>query len=339
MRRNPIPREWGKPPVVYTHRVSRDENLAGDDLQDAVLVGSDLRGSNFRGANLQGASLYKCDLQDCDFTGANLDGANLTFATVDGAVFDGCSMRNTLLFDPYKLSTVEVFKPAENGLHVFGFVEEPEIVADEPGMLSHLRQSGEIPQYLELTCGLGGGDVAPPAINPKFVEKLVIPGEGDVPALSVIMVQPASSPDYINLSGMDLSGADFTFCFGDHPDEKTRFAMRHGNLRYTNLSGANLTMAVFYRSNFSHANLSGADLSGAAFQESDLSRANLSGAFGEVSVWDSTLLGADLRGLDKDSILYSDWHNVDFKGATADSYRVWSKALVGAQLRQLFPEM
>ena len=110
-RRNPIPKAWGKTPILFTFQDSPNENLDGEDLRLANLEGTNLSGSSFRKANLEGANLAGCDLSDCDFTGANLDGADLAFAKVDGAIFKDCSVEGAIFFDFIKLFTVSVFEP------------------------------------------------------------------------------------------------------------------------------------------------------------------------------------------------------------------------------------
>ena len=110
-RRNPIPKSWGKTPILFTFQDSPNENLDGEDLRLANLEGTNLSGSSFRKANLEGANLAGCDLSDCDFTGANLNGADLAFAKVDGAIFKDCSVEGAIFFDFIKLFTVSVFEP------------------------------------------------------------------------------------------------------------------------------------------------------------------------------------------------------------------------------------
>ncbi|MHA2264629.1 MAG: pentapeptide repeat-containing protein, partial [Candidatus Thorarchaeota archaeon] len=112
-RRNPIPKSWGKTPILFTFQDSPNENLDGEDLRLANLEGTNLSGSSFRNANLEGANLAGCDLSDCDFTGANLDGADLAFAKVDGAIFKDCSVKGAIFFDFVKLFTVSVFEPID----------------------------------------------------------------------------------------------------------------------------------------------------------------------------------------------------------------------------------
>ena len=87
-----------------------DRNLAGFNLQNAVLqsadlggvdfTNSDLRGANLSqcrlagamlaGANLENASLFRADLSDADLRGACLRGANLEEVDVWRANFQGC---------------------------------------------------------------------------------------------------------------------------------------------------------------------------------------------------------------------------------------------------------
>ena len=64
------------------------------------------------------------------------------------------------------------------------------------------------------------------------------------------------------------------------------------DLRYANLSGANLTNASFGGANLRDANLSGADLRYANLSGADLTRASFNGA----KLSDADLSGADLTG-------------------------------------------
>ncbi|MHA2264630.1 MAG: pentapeptide repeat-containing protein [Candidatus Thorarchaeota archaeon] len=121
-RRNPIPKSWGKTPILFTFQDSPNENLDGEDLRLANLEGTNLSGSSFRNANLEGANLASCDLSDCDFTGANLDGADLAFAKVDGAIFKDCSVEGAVLFDLIKIFTVSVFEPI-NFEKIAGYID------------------------------------------------------------------------------------------------------------------------------------------------------------------------------------------------------------------------
>jgi hypothetical protein len=60
-------------PFVIDGGVLLLTNFAGLNLQDAVIVNTDLRGSSFAGADLRGALFKNVDLREVDFTGALVD--------------------------------------------------------------------------------------------------------------------------------------------------------------------------------------------------------------------------------------------------------------------------
>jgi uncharacterized protein YjbI with pentapeptide repeats len=61
--------------------------LAGVNLDDR-----DLQGSQFRGANLKKASLWSSKLQSADFSGADLTGARMAFIECENTSFEGAKM-------------------------------------------------------------------------------------------------------------------------------------------------------------------------------------------------------------------------------------------------------
>jgi uncharacterized protein YjbI with pentapeptide repeats len=74
------------------HRVPL--NLAGADLEMAILPYADLVGANLKGANLRGAMLWGAILDD-----ACLDDADFTCADLTWSSLSGCSMKGTLLVE------------------------------------------------------------------------------------------------------------------------------------------------------------------------------------------------------------------------------------------------
>jgi uncharacterized protein YjbI with pentapeptide repeats len=120
------------------------------------------------------------------------------------------------------------------------------------------------------------------------------PIPGPIPGCRTIEPQP-----YADLSGCDLSGADFTGV----------------NLSYADLTGANL----------SNANLSSAVLLGVTAMDADLSGAIL---------WDTTLIDANLRRADlgRVSLRGSDLTGADLSGADLDGSRLRASRIAGADL-------
>lgn len=130
--------------------------------------------------------------------------------------------------------------------------------------------------------------------------ELPINGIGAIAAVAggvvlLLNFRNADRKETANLSGADLSGADFS---GDN--------LSGADLSGTNLSDANLSGTDFSHANLSDADLSGANLSDANFSGADLISVNLSGAnlrganlqyanFSGANLRYANLRGADLR--------------------------------------------
>jgi uncharacterized protein YjbI with pentapeptide repeats len=72
-------------------------HLRGVDLQDAVLLETNLQGANLQGANFQGAIFQGVDLTDANLQDANLQDANLTGAKLQGATLTGATLTGVTL--------------------------------------------------------------------------------------------------------------------------------------------------------------------------------------------------------------------------------------------------
>ena len=90
---------------------------------------------------------------------------------------------------------------------------------------------------------------------------------------------------YANLSHADLSRANLSYANLSHAD-LSRANLRYANLSHANLSGANLSHANLSGANLRYANLSHANLSGANLSHANLSGANLSCASGLIDAID-----------------------------------------------------
>ena len=66
--------------------VLQEAHLIGADLRDADLEGADLRGANLEGADLSGARLVRADLRGATLTNADLTGTDLRGADLRSAV-------------------------------------------------------------------------------------------------------------------------------------------------------------------------------------------------------------------------------------------------------------
>ena len=64
----------------------QEAHLIGADLRDADLEGADLRGANLEGADLSGARLVRADLRGATLTNADLTGTDLRGADLRSAV-------------------------------------------------------------------------------------------------------------------------------------------------------------------------------------------------------------------------------------------------------------
>ena len=75
-----------------------EANLSNAKLQEADLTNTNLKGTNLSNAKLQGADLTNTNLKGANLTNANLEGANLTFAQLDEAIV--CN--TTLPYEKYE---------------------------------------------------------------------------------------------------------------------------------------------------------------------------------------------------------------------------------------------
>ncbi|MCI1273815.1 MAG: pentapeptide repeat-containing protein [Clostridiaceae bacterium] len=77
-----------------------------------------------------------------------------------------------------------------------------------------------------------------------------------------------------NLSGKDLSGANFTNTDLEGADlsgaNLTGANFTHADLEEVNLKGANLTNAIFYHADLEEADMKGANITGANFKQAEL---------------------------------------------------------------------
>ncbi|MHA1961972.1 MAG: pentapeptide repeat-containing protein [Candidatus Thorarchaeota archaeon] len=344
-RRNPIPKSQDGSPVKFVGRVSHNDNLDGEDLIKANLSRSDLRGSSFRNADLTGASLYRCDLRDCDFTGANLEQVNLAEAIVDGAVFRNCNMLNALLFDPAKLSKLRAISLREGGDRIGGFVLEPGGEDDLMGdMLVDLRDSPDyFAQYIELSISFSefADDIDFAVSGTELTRHLLPPtpsASGANQPLDLMLFRREYIFNNLNFSGMDLSGADFKALNVDleeTPDFREDLIFAATLFIDCNLEGADLYMCSFWGSDFSGANLANAEVLAASFNECDMEGASLNGIVGYATFSRSDLSNADLRKLDEETILDSDWHEAVFTGAKFDNAQTWMSGAASLSADQL----
>jgi hypothetical protein len=92
-------------PGADLSRLNLDRALFEDaNLENAILVASDLRHSNLnranlKGADLTGASIHHATLISADLTNSNLKGVNFFGADLEGAILDGAHFENTIMPD------------------------------------------------------------------------------------------------------------------------------------------------------------------------------------------------------------------------------------------------
>jgi hypothetical protein len=75
----------------------RNVELNGSNLQRIYLVGADLAGADLRGANLNGSVITNADLRGADFSNTNLSNANLTGSDLTDAYFRGAITNSNIL--------------------------------------------------------------------------------------------------------------------------------------------------------------------------------------------------------------------------------------------------
>ena len=107
----------------------------------------------------------------------------------------------------------------------------------------------------------------------------------DVQALSAwLKKHPSSEGIYYDLSGNDLSGADFTYCH-----------LESANFSDTNLSGANFAQSVLSGARLERATLEKTQLDKVVMIQADFSNANMKGANISFTNMTSSLFdGADM---------------------------------------------
>ena len=76
-------------------------DLRSQTLQDAHLIGADLREADLRGADLRGANLEGADLSGARLSGADLRGANLTNAELSGVDLRRADLRNAVVLNAF----------------------------------------------------------------------------------------------------------------------------------------------------------------------------------------------------------------------------------------------
>ena len=130
------------------------------------------------------------------------------------------------------------------------------------------------------------------------------PTQGATPIVTAVEIVP-----YANLRYADLTGAD----------------LRNANLQYADLTGADLRNA-----NLQYADLTGADLRNANLQYADL-YADLTGA----DLRNANLRGADLSNTDLQgaNLRYANLRNADLQGADLSGANLQGANLTGANLR------
>ena len=130
------------------------------------------------------------------------------------------------------------------------------------------------------------------------------PTQGATPIVTAVEIVP-----YADLRYADLTGAD----------------LRNTDLRYADLTGADLQYA-----NLQYADLTGADLQNANLQYADL-HADLTGA----NLQNADLRGADLSNADLQSanLRYTDLRHADLRHADLTGANLWFANLTGADLQ------
>ena len=128
-----------------------------------------------------------------------------------------------------------------------------------------------------------------------------------------------------NLSGANLTGARLWVANFSEAD------LQSAGLVGANLEKANLSRAHLWGANFSNAYLSGADLSRSNLQSASLFGANLSGGdftFGPDQTFKERTSGANLSGADLSA--------ADLRSANFDEADLWQTRLLGADLRDAY---
>jgi uncharacterized protein YjbI with pentapeptide repeats len=158
--------------------------------------------------------------------------------------------------------------------------------------------------YLRAKPRKNGGDKSTPLSDSEVRKAIVLM----IQTHTDKTVEPRWEGSLIDLSGADLSGANF--------------------------SGTDLTAANFSRANLSGANLLEANLSSAQFPEAQLSKATLTYAdLSHASLWRSDLSGAYLT---ESTMSWADMSGADLSGATLTQANLWKVNIWEADLSGAF---
>lgn len=234
-------------------------DLAGANLEGANLAGdsitpTNLRNTDFSGANLQGASLQESDLRDANFRYANLEDANLHFANVAGADF-----RDASGVDPQAILAARGWLLARHDLTV---LKELGLPVDHNERVTASNLAGY---------GLSG---------------LTLPSADLVDAVLADAVLSGARLIDADLAGADCTNADLS----------------RASLFGADLTGASLRRASLQNADLSHAtldraNLLDADLDGCLLYKADLRKAaNVSvGQVRKAKWWPLALYSDPLR--------------------------------------------
>jgi uncharacterized protein YjbI with pentapeptide repeats len=267
-------------------------DLSDADLSDADLSDADLSDANLSGANLSGANLSGANLIDANLNRSNLSGSNLSGATLSGANLSDADLRDTDFSDA-DISNADLSGSNLSGSNLSEVMKLLQLINEQKQELiirEQIRQREEearIAEHARQLLQVQGSKLNRLEAS-RSVEASVPPAlvrvENNSRNRHIIIISRAFLGFVIGLLG-SIGSLLILNTYAPSIDPKLALAEElvskggaNKDLRFTDLSGANLSGADLKRSNLSGANLTNANLSRANLTNANLSGANLTGA-------------------------------------------------------------
>lgn len=285
-------------------------------VENGLRSGRNFSGASLRGADLSGLDLTECDFSECDLIGADLSGATLTRARFGGAWMAHTSLSRSLLDGAD-------FTGAALGCADLSGARGQETIF-EGAVLTGAVFSGCLFEKARFS----GSDLIQAFLGGAALKNSDLSGAkflkiGPLPYPSPAAPRKEEAGEHLNLRGVDLSGSDLT-----------KALFMKSDLSGANLSGSTLTSATFLECTGPGLRCSGSVLQKTAFPNStDFSRADFRRA---------DLTGANLRDLDltegdfrEATLSRADLSGSRLSGATLSGCRAVGARFLKADLKNL----